>query len=106
MNSSALCQTTAMNSGGIGLMQIRSGYRAATYPHPYSWQQGDSDNWFGIVLNGPADLIDEEPIMEVNQHEAQAYASWVAGHNAITQLLNLSMSTSRRLRSIPRRLIN
>lgn len=46
--------------------------------HPYHWRQDARKNWFGIGLNGPADLPANDPVMGINQHEAAAYASWVA----------------------------
>ncbi len=49
--------------------------------HPDHWLADDSGNWFSIGLNGPVDLIAKEPVRGINQHEAQAYATWVAGQS-------------------------
>ncbi|MEJ2528708.1 MAG: SUMF1/EgtB/PvdO family nonheme iron enzyme [Gammaproteobacteria bacterium] len=53
-----------------------------TQPQPYHWRQDQSGNWFGIGLNGPADLPADDPVMGINQYEAQAYAAWAATQHA------------------------
>ncbi len=45
---------------------------------PYHWRKDQSGNWFGIGLNGPADLPAKDPLMGINQYEAEAYAAWAA----------------------------
>jgi len=49
-----------------------------TQTQPCHWRQDQSGNWFGIGLNGPADLPANDPLMGISQHEAKAYASWIA----------------------------
>lgn len=46
--------------------------------HPRHWRQDAQGHWYGVSLNGPADLVAEEPVMGLTLHEAQAYANWVA----------------------------
>ncbi|MCW8908046.1 MAG: formylglycine-generating enzyme family protein [Sedimenticola sp.] len=46
--------------------------------HPHHWRQDDRGDWYGVSLNGPADLVPDEPVMGLSLHEAQAYANWVA----------------------------
>ena len=46
--------------------------------HPDHWRQDESGNWYAIGINGPFDLEGNEPVMGINQHEAKAYANWVA----------------------------
>jgi gamma-glutamyl hercynylcysteine S-oxide synthase len=72
-----------MQDGGYTQQQFWSDagwkwYQGNAQPHPYHWRQDESSNWFGIGLNGPADLPANDPVMGINQHEAEAYASWVA----------------------------
>lgn len=45
--------------------------------HPHHWRQDERGEWYGISLNGPADLVADEPVMGLTLHEAQAYARWV-----------------------------
>lgn len=45
---------------------------------PWHWRRNDQDDWYGIGLNGPFDLLTEEPVMGLSRHEASAYAHWVA----------------------------
>ena len=47
--------------------------------HPDHWRQDDQGNWYARGLNGPFDLMTEEPVMGISQHEATAYASWLSG---------------------------
>ncbi|MCW8945199.1 MAG: formylglycine-generating enzyme family protein [Sedimenticola sp.] len=46
--------------------------------HPHHWRQDTRDNWYGVSLNGPADLIVSDPLMGISRYEAEAYANWVA----------------------------
>lgn len=50
-------------------------------PNPYHWRQDESNNWFGIGLNGPADLPANDPVIGINQYEAEAYAAWAASQD-------------------------
>jgi iron(II)-dependent oxidoreductase len=47
--------------------------------HPQHWVRDNAGNWYGMGVNGPSDLAPEQPVMGINQHEAKAYANWVAG---------------------------
>lgn len=78
------------NGGYLGFMQA-GGYREKAFwseagwawsqantPHPFHWRQDKSGAWYGIGVNGPADLIAEDPVSGLNHYEAEAYARWVA----------------------------
>ncbi len=45
---------------------------------PHHWRKDLSGDWYGIGLNGPFDLIAEDAVTGISQHEAQAYANWVS----------------------------
>ncbi len=91
LSSFRIARTPISNSEFLGFMQA-SGYQSPplwseagwewqqgnAQPHPCHWRQDQSGNWFGIGLNGPADLPPDDPVLGINQHEARAYASWVA----------------------------
>ncbi|WP_428624829.1 SUMF1/EgtB/PvdO family nonheme iron enzyme [Sedimenticola sp.] len=47
-------------------------------PHPHHWRRDDQGAWYGIGLNGPADLPPSDPVMGIAYHEAQAYARWIS----------------------------
>lgn len=71
-----------MEAGGYTQSQLWNAagwrWRKATADHPHHWRQDDTNSWYGIGLNGPADLLPGDPVMGLSQHEAQAYANWVA----------------------------
>lgn len=46
--------------------------------HPEHWRRDNAGNWYGVGVNGPSDLDPDQPVMGINQHEAKAYANWVA----------------------------
>ncbi|MCB1751762.1 MAG: SUMF1/EgtB/PvdO family nonheme iron enzyme [Gammaproteobacteria bacterium] len=45
--------------------------------HPDHWRQDRSGNWYAIGLNGPVELIAEEPVSGINRYEAEAFANWL-----------------------------
>jgi len=45
--------------------------------HPRHWRKDILGHWYAISLNGPSDLIADDPVMGISQHEANAYARWV-----------------------------
>jgi len=45
---------------------------------PIHRRQGHAGIWYGIGVNGPADLATDAPVSGIGQHEARAYAKWVA----------------------------
>ncbi|WP_082117171.1 SUMF1/EgtB/PvdO family nonheme iron enzyme [Sedimenticola thiotaurini] len=53
-------------------------WRQEREEHPYHWRRDDQGAWYGVSLNGPADLPATDPVMGISQHEARAYACWVA----------------------------
>ncbi|MCW8889947.1 MAG: formylglycine-generating enzyme family protein [Sedimenticola sp.] len=53
-------------------------WRQSAGDRPYHWKQDSRGVWYGISLNGPADLVADDPVMGISQHEAVAYANWVA----------------------------
>lgn len=50
-----------------------------TQPHhaPWHWRQDSRGHWYGIGLNGAADLVADDPVSGISHHEASAYARWV-----------------------------
>jgi len=49
----------------------------AQVKHPEYWRQDSTQNWYSIGINGPSDLPPDEPLVGINQFEAQAFAKWV-----------------------------
>ncbi len=47
---------------------------------PWHWRQDAQGHWYGIGINGPADLQVNDPVSGINAHEARAYASWASAH--------------------------
>lgn len=47
---------------------------------PWHWRQDAQGHWYGIGINGPADLQSGDPVSGINAHEARAYASWASAH--------------------------
>ena len=45
---------------------------------PHTWRLDQQQNWYSIALNGPCELIAEEPVSGICHHEALAYAKWVS----------------------------
>jgi iron(II)-dependent oxidoreductase len=48
---------------------------------PHTWRQDKQNNWYSIALNGPCELIAEEPVSGINYYEASAYANWASELN-------------------------
>ncbi|WP_321528910.1 SUMF1/EgtB/PvdO family nonheme iron enzyme [Sedimenticola selenatireducens] len=71
-----------MQAGGYAMREYWSeqgwGWRQGVDSHPHHWRRDNHGAWYGMSLNGPADLLPEDPVMGISQHEAQAYARWVA----------------------------
>lgn len=43
---------------------------------PFAWRTDGADQWFAVGLNGPYELVPDEPVTGVSHHEAQAFAIW------------------------------
>lgn len=71
-----------MQAGGYQKASLwsREGWdwRQKATPHPRHWRQDVQGRWYGVSLNGPADLVAGEAVMGLTLHEAQAYANWVS----------------------------
>ncbi|MCP5417836.1 MAG: SUMF1/EgtB/PvdO family nonheme iron enzyme [Chromatiaceae bacterium] len=79
------------NAAWLAFMQA-DGYRSETlwsgagwqwqrqqqHRHPEHWRRDRSDNWYAVGLNGPFDLIAEEPVSGISRYEAEAYANWLS----------------------------
>lgn len=52
-------------------------WRQRNDDHPHHWRRDDRGAWYGVSLNGPADLPASDPVTGICQHEAQAFARWV-----------------------------
>ena len=50
--------------------------------HPYHWRQDANNQWYGVGVNGAADLHPTSALCGINQYEALAYACWVASRGA------------------------
>jgi iron(II)-dependent oxidoreductase len=50
----------------------------ASTPHPHHWRRDNAGRWYGIGVNGPADLVAEDPVHGLNRYEAEAFARWAA----------------------------
>lgn len=50
----------------------------AKISHPHYWRQDREGNWYAIGLNGPFELIPEEPVSGISRYEAEAYANWLS----------------------------
>jgi gamma-glutamyl hercynylcysteine S-oxide synthase len=46
--------------------------------HPDHWRRDAAGAWYGIGMNGPADLVAEQPVCGLSHHEASAFAAWVS----------------------------
>ncbi|MCK5902258.1 MAG: SUMF1/EgtB/PvdO family nonheme iron enzyme [Cocleimonas sp.] len=47
---------------------------------PLYWRQDIKKQWYSIGLNGACDLVASSAVSGICQHEAMAYANWVAEH--------------------------
>ena len=47
--------------------------------NPAYWKQDIMKRWFTVGLNGSSDLVAEDALSGISQHEATAYANWVSG---------------------------
>lgn len=45
---------------------------------PWHWRQDTQGAWYGIGINGPAELQPQDPVSGINAHEARAFARWAA----------------------------
>jgi iron(II)-dependent oxidoreductase len=43
---------------------------------PYPWRTDAQGSWFAVGLNGPYELVADEPVIGVSHFEAQAFANW------------------------------
>lgn len=50
--------------------------QAVAPQHPEYWRMDDGGNWYGVGVNGPADLPPDEPVSGISYYEAQAFAAW------------------------------
>lgn len=70
-----------MQAGGYGTEAYWSApgwdWRQGIDARPHHWRQDEQGAWYGVGLNGPADLPPEDPVMGISHHEAHAYARWV-----------------------------
>lgn len=52
---------------------------------PFAWRADPAGHWYGIGLNGPYELLPDEPLSGVSWFEAQAYAAWAAAQGDALQ---------------------
>jgi iron(II)-dependent oxidoreductase len=71
-----------MQAGGYATETYWSGdgwrWRQEIADHPHHWRRDPEGEWYGVSLNGPADLSPGDPVMGISRHEAEAYARWAA----------------------------
>ena len=53
---------------------------APDHQRPHSWRQDIQRRWFTIGINGPSDLVAEDPVSGISHYEAMAYANWVSNY--------------------------
>ena len=51
---------------------------ASAARHPVHWRQDAAGNWYAIGINGPADLLADDPVSGICQYEALAFVNWAA----------------------------
>ena len=51
---------------------------AAAERCPHHWRRDDAGRWYGLGVNGPADLVADDPVHGISRHEAEAFARWAA----------------------------
>ncbi len=47
---------------------------------PWSWRRDRDGHWYGLGINGPIDLLANEPVTGLCRHEAKAFAAWADTH--------------------------
>ncbi len=50
----------------------------ANVSHPAYWKRDIQRRWYSVALNGPSDIIPDDAVTGISQHEAKAYANWVS----------------------------
>ncbi len=73
-----------LQAGGYSEKSLWSeaGWNSKREDHPHGWNQDDRGYWYGTGLNGPFDLVGEDPVSGINQHEANAFILWAAQANS------------------------
>jgi len=52
---------------------------------PFAWRADAAGHWYGLGLNGPYELLPDEPVNGVSYFEAQACAAWAAAQGGALQ---------------------
>lgn len=47
---------------------------------PHHWRRDAAGRWFGVGINGAADLVADDPVHGISRYEAEAFANWAASH--------------------------
>lgn len=68
----------------------RAWKKESAVTHPWHWRRNTGGEWYAIGLNGPVDLLADDPVSGISQHEAMAFANWTSAraegfHGAILQ---------------------
>ncbi len=58
--------------------------QARNITQPDHWCQDAEGHWYGVGINGPTDLPQDEPVLGISRHEAQAFANWAAAEGGAT----------------------
>ena len=48
------------------------------YAAPHHWRRDAAGRWFGVGVNGAADLVADDPVHGISRYEAEAFANWAA----------------------------
>ena len=46
--------------------------------HPWHWRKDAAGHWYALGLNGPMELLPDQPVSGISWYEAEAYANWAA----------------------------
>ena len=71
-----------MQEGGYNSRELWSNegwfWRQQEAAHPDHWRQDRSGNWYAVGLNGPFQLIADEPVSGISRYEAEAFTNWLS----------------------------
>ncbi len=59
--------------------------RAEAKGFPLHWRRDEQGHWYGLSINGAADLVPTDPVQGLCQHEARAFAAWASGLDGPSQ---------------------
>ncbi len=78
----AFMEADGYQNDGLWSAAAKQWRDAAGCTAPGHWRQDAAGHWFAVGLNGPGDLLPEEPVSGICHHEALAFAAWTASLRA------------------------